>query len=608
MKKKKKSRTPVLSPDEAEGNVDYEVDEEVEKQDENEEEEDDEDEEEEEEDSGKGDDTQLTREEQGCSPPPSWRRDHEAEAMSIASDGLAELTSSEFVELVYKEEAQQRILAIRENLTPVEWSPASVAFQMTLVPVNRQVEATSTATPKRNVSEPFPPLSTKQSIPFSLSPTATSSATVTPASLATSSAPIVSSVQQATSNNRSVPLTEAASRIAAPAEKSTATPSVAVEAVMQNSVNPSVSVAPTAVARTYVNTATNVSVSNADLRGFNRLTGEPNENPQEALTHYRMIVGLKASAVSPDPAFADSIALKHVALVGSGEVLTLIQQILSGQINCDNAADSPDPETPGSHPAPTSWKQMEKVLLHFLLAANSIEEGATAIATIQQGVNESVGSYALRFRTILSRFLAAVERAPGNRTPYNCLTTELWQLGLLPSIRSLHFQTDPPQSLKAAVDLARRIESTGVTGSTVSALSGSSPTPQNPSSSQKQQAQVNTSKQANRVVTWGNGLNHSNTSGARASGGGSGSRGAGAGDNGARAPRDRRKSNARAFGSGNGKNSREFKPCTYEGCKSRNSHPLERCWAKDRDDNPKSQKKKGQSGKRSRKKSNSDSE
>ena len=79
----------------------------------------------------------------------------------------------------------------------------------------------------------------------------------------------------------------------------------------------------------------------------------------EVLTHFRVIVGLKAAAVSQDDAvFADNVGLKHVALVGSGELLTLIQQILSRQIDYAKAADTPDPEIPGSHPPPNTWQAM----------------------------------------------------------------------------------------------------------------------------------------------------------------------------------------------------------------------------------------------------------
>jgi len=80
--------------------------------------------------------------------------------------------------------------------------------------------------------------------------------------------------------------------------------------------------------RSYAATATNVSINGNDLRSVTPLTGHPDQNAQELLTHYRMIVGLKAGGVSADPEFADGIALKHVALMGKGEVLTLIQQIL----------------------------------------------------------------------------------------------------------------------------------------------------------------------------------------------------------------------------------------------------------------------------------------
>jgi len=245
---------------------------------------------------------------------------------------------------------------------------------------------------------------------------------------------------------------------------------------------------------------------------------------------------------------------------------------------------------------------MENALLHFLLAANSIEDGAQAIAMIKQGTNESVGSYALRFRTVLSKFLSAVERTQGQRSPFNCLTTELWQIGLLPSIRSLHFQTDPPKSLQAAIELARRIETTGVTGATVSALSGSSPfAPPSQAARGK----------STRIV-----VGNDSAAPARSSGGSNRNRGSGGGRDDARASGNHN-SNARASGRGNrGSNrsrGRAFDICTFSGCRSRESHPLEDCWAKKRADEEAAKKKTTKpSPKRSRsashKRSGSDSE
>lgn len=54
--------------------------------------------------------------------------------------------------------------------------------------------------------------------------------------------------------------------------------------------------------------------------------------------------------------------------------------------------------------------------------------------------HESVGSYGLRFRTMLSRFMAAVERSSRNHTPWNCMmTVVLWQIRLtFPSVPAVH--------------------------------------------------------------------------------------------------------------------------------------------------------------------------
>ena len=169
-------------------------------------------------------------------------------------------------------------------------------------------------------------------------------------------------------------------------------------------------------ARSYLSSAADVSVTMADFCSLTRLAADNKEDMLEVLTHVR-VMGIKAGAVSQDTVFVDNVALKHVALVGSGEALTLVLHILSGQIDCVKAADTSDPETTGSHPPSRTWQETVDTLLHFLLTANSIEEGAAQIAAIQQRPYETVSSYALRFRTILSRFLAAVKRAERNRTP-----------------------------------------------------------------------------------------------------------------------------------------------------------------------------------------------
>ncbi|CAB1110335.1 unnamed protein product [Ectocarpus sp. CCAP 1310/34] len=184
-------------------------------------------------------------------------------------------------------------------------------------------------------------------------------------------------------------------------------------------------VASTAVAtespvRTFLQAAT-VSISAADLRSVPKLTGDRTENVIEILKHFRTVVGLKAAAVNTDSSFADGVALKHVALVGTGEVLTLIQQILSGQIDCSKASTFTEPEEKGSFPPLTTWDAMCSVLLDSLLPANSVEEEAHNLATFVQGPQESVSSYALRFRTVMARFQAAVER-DGSRTAWNCMT------------------------------------------------------------------------------------------------------------------------------------------------------------------------------------------
>lgn len=49
------------------------------------------------------------------------------------------------------------------------------------------------------------------------------------------------------------------------------------------------------------------------------------------LSHLRVVVGLKAKSVRPnDDQFGDIVALEHIALLGEGHCLTLIQKLVTG--------------------------------------------------------------------------------------------------------------------------------------------------------------------------------------------------------------------------------------------------------------------------------------
>lgn len=284
------------------------------------------------------------------------------------------------------------------------------------------------------------------------------------------------------------------------------------------------------------------------------------------------------------------VTLRHVSLVGQGQALTLIQQILSGQIDGSKAVDAPEPDKPGSFTPPRTWQKMCAVLLDFLLPANAVEEGANALASFEQSHHESVQSYALRFRTALSRFQAAVERESGSpRTPWNCMTVALWQRGLKPAVRVLIVKKKPSTSLKPAVVLARRLEVTGLTASHVSSLAfqptnleSVHPVPapfavlQTPAGARATQPTV-----SRRAVT----QQQRPCQPQHPSRGGGGRGGAAAG-----AARGIGRGSARGFSrnGGRGGNRRRrgpYVPCTYVNCRSRESHPIEDYWQRRDDEN-----------------------
>ena len=113
---------------------------------------------------------------------------------------------------------------------------------------------------------------------------------------------------------------------------------------------------------------------------------------------------------------------------------------------------------------------MTRALLDLLMPANSIDECARQIATFNQKGAETVSAYAMRLRTLLSQFQAAVDRVDDHRTTWNAMTVALWQQGLKPNVRCLQMTDKPATSLKEAVDRARRHEATSPAGGHISAL------------------------------------------------------------------------------------------------------------------------------------------
>ncbi|CAN0377799.1 unnamed protein product, partial [Scytosiphon promiscuus] len=79
--------------------------------------------------------------------------------------------------------------------------------------------------------------------------------------------------------------------------------------------------------------------------------------------------------------------------------------------------------------------------------------------------NEYVSAYALRFRTLCTRFEGAVQRSTPGQSPLVALFVSLFQNGLSPVFKAADGGEKPPTTMREAVDRARRRESHGFVGS-----------------------------------------------------------------------------------------------------------------------------------------------
>ena len=165
--------------------------------------------------------------------------------------------------------------------------------------------------------------------------------------------------------------------------------------------------------------------------------------------------------VENEEEFGDIVALEYIALLGEGHCLTLIQQLMTGQIDTRAATVSSGPEKVGSFTAPSTCQEMTCDLLDLLMPANSIDECTRQIVVFSQNGAETVSTCGIRFRTILSQFQAAVHRVDDKRTTWSAITVALWQQGFKPNVRRLMLNDKPVTSLKDAIHSARRH---GVTG------------------------------------------------------------------------------------------------------------------------------------------------
>ena len=172
--------------------------------------------------------------------------------------------------------------------------------------------------------------------------------------------------------------------------------------------------------------------------------------------------------------FADNLAFEHLSLICDGLCLTLYQQLLSGRIDWSaNVVNAENINNAGSFAPPSTWEELKLALLDILMPANSVEECAIKLATIQTEKGETVSASALRFRVLMSLFESAVERHAKGRTHWAAITVTLWQHSLPPALQLLQSGEKPVTSFKEAVERARRHEAARLTGgaATISAMS-----------------------------------------------------------------------------------------------------------------------------------------
>lgn len=172
-----------------------------------------------------------------------------------------------------------------------------------------------------------------------------------------------------------------------------------------------------------------------------------------------------------DEVYADSVAFEFFSLILDGDSYTLYTQLMSGCIDWQAdvvAADSPAES--GSFTPPANWQELSNAILDLLMPSNAVEDAARRLANFKMEAHENVSSYALRFRSLVTRFESSVKRATPGVTPWASLSTIIWQNGLSPSIQCQQLSEKPVTSFREAVERGRRHEAAGFVGG-VSAMS-----------------------------------------------------------------------------------------------------------------------------------------
>ena len=287
----------------------------------------------------------------------------EALRATIRGDAGKPMKPEELAMLLYTEEATARIVALREGRDPTPFSAGSELLAVSVA--NESLVSTAVS--------------------------AASSAASAESTTASKSSPVADNTVSLASSNSSA----AGSSAAAVGLSTVQTAGGSSRTLSSPPENPS----PSSASKSNLSLGSSsadiaaVTVTAADLRGVPRLNGSSDQNVPEILSHFRVIVGLKAKRIRPgDEKFGDDVALQHIALLGEGHCITLIQQLLTGQIDISSATVTADPGIPGAFTPPSTWQEMTRALLDLLMPADSIETCASQIASFNQKGEETVAS------------------------------------------------------------------------------------------------------------------------------------------------------------------------------------------------------------------------
>ena len=299
----------------------------------------------------------------------------EALRATIRGDSGKPMKPEELAMLLYTEEATVCIVALRDGREPTPFSPGSALLAFSVA----NESMVSTAVP------------------------ATSSAAMTAESTAAlKSSPVADTTVLLASSNSSAVVSSAAVGSSTVQTTGGSSPTLSIPPA-----NPSPSSATKSNLSLSSSTAdiAAVIVTAADLRGVPRLNDSSDRNVPEILSHSLVIVGLKAKRIRPgDEKFGNDVALQHIALLGEGHCITLVQQLLTGKIDISSATVTVDPGIPGAFTPRSTWQEMTRALLDLLMPANSIDNCARQIASFNQKGKE----------TVASRTLCAIVLSPGS--------------------------------------------------------------------------------------------------------------------------------------------------------------------------------------------------